>query len=114
MATENPPNDPYTPYAPPAELADTSTAALRQIVQADNPMLRCRRLDPDLWSRHSTAAAARQLCAGCPIRAECAELALRDEMRAGLAHINGVRGGMSPRERRQVIRVRVAQSRKAS
>jgi WhiB family redox-sensing transcriptional regulator len=48
--------------------------------------------------------AALALCAGCPIMAECRELALRDE--AGVDGCYGVRGGLMPWARRELIQAR--------
>jgi Transcription factor WhiB len=45
---------------------------------------------------------ARRACMGCPVKAECAVLAYREEAASG--DINGVRGGLSAGERRIVLR----------
>jgi WhiB family transcriptional regulator, redox-sensing transcriptional regulator len=56
----------------------------------------CRGLDPDLFYPGNrdmvTAAAARKVCAGCPVRSECAA--------AGLAEYHGIWGGLSVNQRR--------------
>lgn len=61
----------------------------------------CRGLDPELFYPIGTAgpaleqvATAKAVCAECPVRAECLDLA----MSAGEAH--GIWGGTTPEERR--------------
>lgn len=61
----------------------------------------CLRSSPELFFPVSMAgpaleqtAAAKRVCAGCPVRAECLEWALR----SGDAH--GILGGTTPEERR--------------
>ena len=44
--------------------------------------------------------AARQVCAGCPVKEECLEYALRNRVD------HGVWGGASERERRRILRAR--------
>jgi hypothetical protein len=50
-------------------------------------------------------ATARQLCGGCPVRAECLELALRDEARPYVMP-HGIFGGLAPWERKKLNRGR--------
>jgi WhiB family redox-sensing transcriptional regulator len=64
----------------------------------------CRRADPALFfpshnsDTHAAVAAAKVLCAGCSVRASC----LAEAMKLGVVH--GVRGGMTPKERRAYAR----------
>lgn len=55
----------------------------------------CAETDPDLFFPESgdwrSVVAAREICASCPVVAECAEL--------GSHYADGVFGGMTPRER---------------
>lgn len=90
------------PYRPPAHLALWPVQRLRAVVMRNDPTLRCRK-DPEPFFANKTVPVARALCTGCPIRDECAELALREE---SSGYISGIRGGMSPRERRALIRER--------
>jgi WhiB family redox-sensing transcriptional regulator len=65
----------------------------------------CRGLDTKLFfpERGEDQSAARAVCGGCPVRAEC----LAD----GIHEKNGVWGGTSERERRALRRTRRAQGR---
>ncbi|HUK68238.1 MAG TPA: WhiB family transcriptional regulator [Streptosporangiaceae bacterium] len=57
----------------------------------------CAQVDPDLWfpadGSSATAATARRICAGCPVRAECLDYAVTleplplDGIWAGLTHV---------------------------
>lgn len=62
----------------------------------------CRSLNPDLFfgERGENAVLAKQVCAGCPVRVECLEYAIARSERFG------VWGGLSPRERRVLVRSR--------
>jgi hypothetical protein len=67
----------------------------------------CARTDPELFfpqGQPTTAAAmeeaAKRICAGCPVRAECLEYALETGQHTG------VWGGCTESERRQLARVR--------
>lgn len=51
--------------------------------------------------------AARPICAGCPVRAECLEFALDAEAGATPSHRAGIYGGLSPRQRYAVYRERL-------
>ena len=57
----------------------------------------CRGMDPDDFhpdKGHSrTAANAKAVCAGCPVRSECLAFALDNDI------CDGIYGGLSPRER---------------
>jgi hypothetical protein len=91
------------PYTPPPELAAVPVGQLQAVVYRSNPDLRCRKLDPEMFFKSKTAEFARSLCGECPIRGECAELALREEMHG---YFQGVRGGLSPGERRAIVKQR--------
>lgn len=93
------------PFVPPPDVAAMSTAALQALVYRHDPTLRCRMLPPDKFFASRAAEFARSLCAGCPILNECAELAIREEMHG---YFDGVRGGLSPAERRVAVRQRKA------
>lgn len=66
----------------------------------------CRGCDPELFfpdrggPSTAIAAQAKAICAACPVRTECLEEAIRDNEEYG------VRGGMTPRERRRLRRER--------
>ena len=49
---------------------------------------------------------AATLCAGCPVRVECLELALHEEADLPRSWIHGVRGGLAPWRRYQMRRYR--------
>lgn len=57
----------------------------------------CRGMGANLFfpenGMNADGAAARKVCAGCPVRAECRE--------AGMAEVYGIWGGMGGRERRE-------------
>jgi WhiB family transcriptional regulator, redox-sensing transcriptional regulator len=87
---------------------------LDEIVAAAGDRRRCRQAaDPDLWfpvlgSRSPSLEReareqryAERLCAGCPVIAECLELALRTERGR-----HGVWGGTSEWQRERVLRAR--------
>ena len=60
----------------------------------------CRQVGMDLFfpEKGETPKAAKQVCAACPVRAECLAEALAGDIRFG------VWGGTSERERRQLRR----------
>lgn len=60
----------------------------------------CEGLDPDLFfaERGESLDAAREICATCPVQAECLDYALRHRI------IHGVWGGLSERQRRRLRR----------
>ena len=60
----------------------------------------CRETDPEAFfpEKGQSPNAARQVCAGCPVRAECLADALA---RRDVAF--GVLGGLTPRERRDLL-----------
>lgn len=70
-------------------------------------------LDPDAWYPASSPAEAAQreaasaiaVCAGCPVRAQCLELAMRN----WTVGQHGVWGGIVPAERERLRAGRVAQ-----
>lgn len=63
---------------------------------------KCAEVDPELWfpvwdgKGSSTTAAAKRVCAQCPVRAECLAYALE------VCEPHGVWGGLTPHERRQL------------
>lgn len=99
----------------PTEVATLSDPRLRDcLVERPGPCLTSD--DPDAWyplepravctegRREEYVAEARALCAACPVRMECLELALRTEAETGDCH--GVWGGTAPWEREALIQVR--------
>lgn len=64
-------------------------------------LARCQQSSPDeLFVRGAEQHRAKQVCAGCPVRAECLAEALDNGIEWG------VWGGMTERERRAVLRKR--------
>ncbi|MFF9129155.1 WhiB family transcriptional regulator [Streptomyces sp. NPDC014806] len=63
----------------------------------------CRGYDLDLFFSESdyNVDAAKRICAGCPVRTECLDEQLRNE--DGSRY--GIYGGLTPRERSQLVRV---------
>ena len=63
---------------------------------------RCRGVDPDIFhpSDEDDGAAAKAICAQCPVREPCLEYALAAREK------DGVWGGLTARERRRVLRQR--------
>lgn len=92
-----------TPRVLPPHVIEMPTRQLQEIVYRNNPELRCRVLPPDKFFESRNTEFARSLCTGCPIIDECGELAIREEMRG---YLQGVRGGMSPSDRRAIVRSR--------
>lgn len=95
--------------------------ALRQLTMTRGDCIGAT--DPDAWfprepphgvesskavqeSREVYEATARQLCGGCPVRAECLELALREEAGLPRTWLHGIRGGTAPWTRENIIRSR--------
>lgn len=62
----------------------------------------CLGVDPDLFfpERGASTREAKGVCAGCEVRVECLEYALRNSEKFGIW------GGMSERERRRIRRAR--------
>lgn len=60
----------------------------------------CRGVDPDLFfpTRGGDVRAAKKVCAGCEVRAECLDYALTEHL------THGIFGGTSERERRRLRR----------
>jgi len=58
----------------------------------------CAQTDPELWfpEKATQSRAARAVCAGCPVRAECLAYALTQD------RVYGVWGGTTERERRKL------------
>ena len=94
-----------TPVANPADVAGLTSNELQ--ARVTSPKARCAvsSADPDDWfpivaepvSARRQAARAIALCAACPVRAECLELALRLWSSAGR---HGIWGGTVEAERR--------------
>ena len=61
---------------------------------------KCRGMEDALFPEASEQKRARQLCLGCPVRFECLAEALDNRIEWG------VWGGMTERERRQLLRQR--------
>lgn len=61
---------------------------------------KCRGMEDALFPEASEQKRARQLCMGCPVRFECLAEALDNRIEWG------VWGGMTERERRQLLRQR--------
>ncbi|WP_027660839.1 WhiB family transcriptional regulator [Salinispora fenicalii] len=51
-------------------------------------------------------AQARKACSGCAVKAECAELALREEAELPPDWIQGIYGGLAPHQRIEAIKAR--------
>lgn len=64
----------------------------------------CTQTDPEVFfpERGASAADAKRICGGCPVREKCLEYGLRVRDRYG------VYGGLSERERRRLIKERAA------
>ncbi|MET8140004.1 WhiB family transcriptional regulator [Sphaerisporangium sp. NPDC005288] len=56
--------------------------------------------------RAAYEAIALDLCGPCPVRAECLELALREEIVLPRTWVHGIRGGTAPWQRLNLIRQR--------
>ena len=60
----------------------------------------CAQVDPELffpeYRANAVAAAARRICATCPVRAECLRYALTDP------DLDGIWGGTTPRQRQRL------------
>jgi hypothetical protein len=63
-----------------------------------------RGVDPELFfptpGQHGKATRAKQVCARCPVRAAC----LADALAAPPSEDHGIRGGLTPHERRPLRR----------
>jgi len=57
----------------------------------------CRGVDPDLFypTRHGSAHEAKEVCRGCPVRADCLQHAL------AYGEKHGIWGGLSEKQRRK-------------
>lgn len=68
----------------------------------------CAQVGTDLFfpEAGSSVIPAKRVCAKCTVRTECLESALAEEEDGG--HLYGVRGGMSPRQRRDLMRASAA------
>lgn len=58
----------------------------------------------DMWfphqTDHTTRAEAKRICALCPVRVACLVDALREEGSRTSANRHGIRGGLTPKQRR--------------
>lgn len=63
-------------------------------------LAKCRGLEDALFPEGAEQRRARTICAGCPVRSECLAEALDNRIEWG------VWGGMTERERRQLLRQR--------
>lgn len=85
--------------------ARTSTAAPTAVLGDWRDLAVCRQVDPELFFPEADrgaiyeaqVAAAKRVCAVCPVRAECLAYALR-------AIGDGIAGGLTPEERRGLRR----------
>lgn len=59
----------------------------------------CAQIDGDLWfpERGSHAVAAKRICGLCPVRQECLDYSIKNEIP------KGIWGGVSPNKRMQMI-----------
>jgi WhiB family redox-sensing transcriptional regulator len=91
---------PTTPSSPSKAAARPKR---RRDVEAAQPWTRdaaCAGADPELFFPANTrqpATEAKQICAACPVRAECLEYSLANEEEFG------VWGGLTEKERRQLL-----------
>lgn len=71
----------------------------------------CAQVDPDLWFPEvgGPTREAKRICARCPVREQCLEYALSDDRTSGASPFNhGIYGGLSPAERKSILRDREA------
>ncbi|MQA62366.1 MAG: hypothetical protein GEU86_12900 [Actinophytocola sp.] len=63
----------------------------------------CAQTDPELFfpDKGGSTAAAKRICAGCPVRARCLDYALDSPV-----PVSGIWGGLSEKERRPLIKAR--------
>ena len=81
--------------------ADPTAADLAAIEDDWRNLARCQEVDPDAFFPEGEGGApepAKRVCAACEVRAQCAEYALENR------ELWGVWGGLSGRERRQLLR----------
>ncbi|MDP9850236.1 WhiB family transcriptional regulator [Streptosporangium lutulentum] len=84
---------------------NVSSRVLAQHVDASGTCVRSP--NADAWfPENGRPAGARKLCKGCPVIAECLELALREEAGLGRSRVQGVRGSRTPTERYRINRQR--------
>lgn len=82
------------------------TATLLNLILADRPAWHasalCAQTDPDIWfpEKGGQVHRAKSVCAACPVRRPCLDAALTNRER------HGVWGGLSEKERRQLVRDR--------
>jgi hypothetical protein len=74
----------------------------------------CRGLPTAWWypdrseARLHTYEVAKTLCAGCCVRHQCLDEAIAEEAARDLNYVYGLRGGLTARQRKVLIRERVA------
>lgn len=82
--------------------AGTAWSGLEPLIQPEPWMqdASCAQTDPDAFfpEKGGSTRAAKSVCAGCGVQAECLEFALRNDERFGIY------GGLSERERRALKR----------
>lgn len=88
----------------------------RRVVPADWPdRAECKDSDPGLWfpnpANQTAYDTAREICQRCVVQGDCLAAALREE-RDGLVH--GMRGGLTPPERRKLLGLPARPSRRSS
>lgn len=76
----------------------------------------CAQADPEAWTSQSAARShyrqAKQICAVCPVRADCLEAALAFEQNMPAAQRVGMWGGQTPVQRKQTWNLRQRLERK--
>ena len=75
----------------------------------------CAQTDPDLFfAENGGWKDAKKICAGCPVAAQCLAYAVRVESRLRVDERHGVFGGLTARERRDLLRRRPSASHAAN
>ena len=64
----------------------------------------CRGADPSLFYDSDHSGQARELCRTCPVSEACLAAALHEERSGG--YLYGIRGGMTAKERQEILRRR--------
>jgi len=97
---------PADPPEPDQELPRATRPKRQRDVEAAQTWMRsaaCANVDPELFfpaNSRQPATEAKEVCAGCPVRAECLEYSLVNEEEYG------VWGGLAEKERRQLLNQR--------
>jgi hypothetical protein len=95
------PSQPSWPTSPAARRAGRPKR--RRDVEAAQTWMRsaaCACVDPEIFfpaTSRQSATEAKQICSGCPVKAECLEYSLVNEEEFG------VWGGLTEKERRQIL-----------